>query len=96
MGSAPDNNGASGQPQDRLLQALVIGPQEQEDFTLSGPPILVEMTWLASRDRVEVSAFDARKPPTELPFYSETAEKVKDAEELWEFITGSSIAWRTK
>ena len=82
-----------GQPQDRLLQALVIGPHEEEDFTLSGPPVLVSMVWLAARDRVEVSAFDATKPPTEPPFYSETAEKIKDAEALWESVTGRSVAW---
>lgn len=78
---------------DRLLHAAIIGPQEQEDFTLSGPPIFVSIVWLASRDCVEVSAYDARKPPTEPPFYSETAERVRGAEELWESVTGSSIVW---
>lgn len=77
---------------DRLLQAAVFVGEVHEDFT-QGPPVLVEMVWLASRDRVEVRAHDATKPPTELPFYSETAETVNDAALLWREVSGAAPRW---
>lgn len=77
---------------DQLLRAAVFVGEVHEDFT-QGPPILVEMVWLMSRDCVEVRAFDATKPPTEPPFYSESAERVKDAGSLWLEVVGASLRW---
>ncbi|QIN79636.1 hypothetical protein GBA65_15125 [Rubrobacter marinus] len=82
-----------GPAHDRLLQAAVLGPEVHEDFTTSGPPVFVEMVWLASRDRVEVRAYDANKGPGELPFYSEDAERVVDAAFLWAKAVGSAPRW---
>lgn len=78
---------------DRLLHAaLIAGEVDETDFT-QGPAVFVSMVWLAVLDCVEVSAYDATKPTTHPPFYSETVEKVKDAEELWKSVVGSGVAW---
>ena len=81
-----------GAQDDVLLQAAVFAGEVHEDFT-QGPAILVEMVWLAARDRVEVRAYDATKPSSHPPFYSEDAETVNGAGLLWLEVVGASPKW---